>query len=44
MFFPPFTLSIIFTFVSIVITWHFLAVPATSLRILCLLLDILDLK
>ena len=38
------TLSIIFTFVSINIAWCFLAVPATSLLLLCLLPDILRLK
>lgn len=38
------TLSMIFTLVSIVIAWCFLAGPATSPLLLCLLLDILGWK
>lgn len=41
---PQSTLSIIFTYVFIVIIWCFLAVPATSPLLLCWLLDILGLK
>ena len=41
---PQFTLSIFLTFVSTVITLHFLAVPAMSPLLLSLVPDILDLK
>ena len=43
-FLPCSTLSIIFTFVSIVIAWHFSMVPAAPPLLLCLLSDILSLK
>ena len=43
-FLPHFALLIIFTFVSIFITWCFLAVPAISLLLLCLLPDTLGLN